>query len=85
MDFTTQVIYDFLKKEYKRATISKRELANELNVSMSTIDLYISKNIGIPPYKKLGNKPNSKVVFNIIDVAEFLAQTIKTQWKSIIF
>lgn len=72
------LIYDELKLKYNRATISKREMAHELNISYSTIDNYIAKGYGICNYKKLGNAKNAKVVFNIIDVAEFLSDTIKT-------
>ncbi len=75
---TAELIYQDLKSRYNKATIIKTELANELTVSTSTIDLYISKGIGIPNYKKLGTAKNAKVVFNIIDVAEYLSQTIKT-------
>ena len=70
--------YIMLRDFYKKAALNKRELANEIGVSLSTIDLYISKGVGIPNYKKLGTAKNAKVVFNIIDVAEFLSQTIKT-------
>ena len=73
----TELIYQDLKSRYKKASLNKRELSNELGVSISTIDLYISKSMGIPNYKKLGNAKNSKVVFNIIDIAEFLADTVK--------
>ena len=65
MEFTnpqTQLIYQDLKSRYNKASINKKELANELDVSISTIDLYMSKSIGIPNYKKLGNAKNSKVV-----------------------
>ena len=73
-----ELIYHDLQTRYKKSTLSKREMANELGISYSTIDGYISKGYGIPNYKKLGIAKNSKVVFNIIDVAEFLSQTIKT-------
>ena len=53
-------------------------MADELGISSSTLDLYISKGTGLPNYKKLGKAKNAKVVFNLIDVAEFLSQTIKT-------
>jgi len=72
------LIYQDLKSRYKKATVNKKELASELGVSVSTVDLYISKNMGIPNYKKLGAAKNSKVVFTIIDLAEFLSNTIKT-------
>lgn len=73
----TTLIYQDLKSRYNKASINKKELANELGCSCSTIDLYMSKSIGLPNYKKLGNAKNSKVIFNIIDVADFLSQTIK--------
>ena len=71
-------IYDYLKSKYKRATIGKKELATELGISLSTIDLYMSKGMGIPPYRKLGTAKNARVVFTIVDVADYLTQTIKT-------
>ena len=74
----TELVYQDLKSRYNKATLTKKELANEFTVSTSTIDLYISKGIGIPNYKKLGTAKNAKVIFNIIDVAEYLSQTIKT-------
>jgi hypothetical protein len=65
-------ILDYLKVKYKRVTIGKKELSNELGIALGTLDLYMSRGIGAPRYKKLGDKPNSRVVFNINDVAEFL-------------
>ena len=71
-------IYQELRKKYKRMTISKSEMSTELGISNSTLDLYISKGIGLPNYKKLGTAKNAKVIFNLLDVSEFLANTIKT-------
>ena len=71
-------LYKYLTQKYKRTVINKVELAFELGISNSTLDLYISKGIGLPNYKKLGNAKNSKVIFNLLDVADFLTQTIKT-------
>lgn len=71
-------IYQYLKEKYKRAVISKSEMAKELGISNSTLDLYISKGTGLPNYRKLGKSKNAKVVFNLYDVADFLSQTIKT-------
>ena len=78
MNQNTQLIYNDLKERYGKATLSKREMANELGISYSTIDGYIAKGYGIPNYLKLGKAKNAKVVFNIIDVATFLSQTIET-------
>ena len=71
----TALVYQDLKSRYNKATLTKKELANEFTVSVSTIDLYISKGVGVPNYKKLGTAKNAKVIFNI---AEYLTHTIKT-------
>ncbi len=78
MNQQQELIYNDLKDRYKKSTLSKREMAHELGISYSTIDGYIAKGYGIPNYKKLGKAKNAKVVFNIIDVAKFLSETIKT-------
>ena len=71
-------LFEYLQKKYKRLVISKTEMAEELGISNSTLDLYIAKGTGLPNYKKLGKAKNAKVVFNLLDVADFLSQTIKT-------
>jgi predicted DNA-binding transcriptional regulator AlpA len=76
-NWQTEFIYQDLKSRYNKSTLIKKELAKEMSCSTSTIDLYISKGYRLPNYKKLGTGKNSRVVFNIIDVAEFLSQTIK--------
>lgn len=77
MNKQTQLIYNDLRTRYKKASLSKAETANELGVSIATLDRYIKKAYGVPPYKKLGNAKNGRLIFNIIDVAEYLSQTIK--------
>lgn len=71
-------LYDYLVGKYKKAVLTKSELAVELGVGKSTIDQYIARAEGLPPYKKLGTAKNSRVVFNLFDVAKFLANTIAT-------
>ena len=77
MTTKAKLIYEDLKSRYKRITITKAEYANEVGQCVGTVDRRIKDKIGLPPYKKLGKAKNAKVVFNIIDVAEFLSQTIK--------
>jgi len=81
MNFSTpqaEQHYNYLKEKYKKITLIKPELATEMSISVSTINLYIAKGYGIPNYSKIGNAKNASVRFNILDVAEFLSQTIKT-------
>lgn len=78
-DIHKERLYQYLLKKFGRSVISKKELSLEMDISESTVDLYISKGTGIPNYKKLGNAKNAKVIFNLLDVADFLNSTIKTQ------
>ena len=71
-------LYEYLQKKYKRVVLSRSEMAKELGINNSTLDLYIAKGTGLPNYRKLGKAKNAKVVFNLLDVADFLSQTIKT-------
>jgi len=72
MQTSIEATYSYLKSKYNTSVIGKKEMAKELNIAPSTLDLYMSKGIGVPKYKKLGNKPNSRVIFNLYDLAIFL-------------
>lgn len=71
MDKLTEQIYETLRNKYKKLMISKKELAQEIGCTMSTIDRYM-KNNNIS-YKKIGNKAHCKVYFSLIEIAKFLA------------
>jgi len=66
--------YDYLLEKYKRVWIGKKEMAVESGASEAKIDLAVQKKMGIPPFRKDGNKKNSRVVFHIADVAQFLTE-----------
>ena len=72
------IMSEQLFKLYKKPILSRLELAELMDVSLSYIAKSISRGYGIPNYKKIGNKQNSKVIFNIFDIAEFLSDTTKT-------
>ncbi len=74
---TAHAIYNSLRERYQKETISKKETAKEIGVGLSTISRMMAEGIGIPNYKKIGSAKNSRVVFPIVDVAEFLADTIE--------
>ena len=63
-----------LMQRYKTMLISKKELALELGISYSSVENYIDRGYGVPKYKQLGTPKNAKIVFNLIDIAEFLAE-----------
>ncbi len=76
-NYINKAIYEDLTNRYQKTTINKKELANELSVSVSAVNNCIVNNYGIPEYVKLGEAKNSRVVFPIICVANYLSNTIK--------
>lgn len=72
MDTSTEQTYKYLKEKYNRTVIGKKEMAIELNISPSTLDLYMSQGIGVPKYKKATKAKNARVLFNIYDIAVYL-------------
>jgi hypothetical protein len=74
MNEITEKIYQELKKKYKRSVITKKELAQELGCTISTIDKNMqNKSKNLPLYKKISDKGNGRVIFPIQEVAIFLA------------
>ncbi len=49
-----------------------------MGVSTSYIAKSLARGYGVPNYKKLGTASNSKVVFNIFNIADFLSNSTKT-------
>lgn len=71
-------LYLTLRAEGYPLMVSKKDYANIVGCSLSTVDNYIREGYGCPNYKKLGNAKNAKVRFSLIDIANYLAQTVKT-------
>ncbi len=70
-------IEENLYKRYKKITLSKKELAQEMGIGLSTLNKYLANGMGLPNYIKMGDSANSRVLFNIHDVAEFMSNTTK--------
>lgn len=72
-------IYSELSAQGYSLFINKKEYADIVSCSTASVDNFIRNGYGCPDYKKLGNAKNSKVLFSLIDVANYLAgTTIKT-------
>ena len=67
----------YLTEKYNKAALFKKECANELGFSTSTLDNHIANNEGIPNYIKLGTAKNSRIAFPITEVAKFLSNTVE--------
>ena len=72
-------IFDQLRAEGYPLLITRQQYARIMGISLSTLDNYMARGYGLPNYKKMGSNKNARVLFNLRDVAEFIAaQTVKT-------
>ncbi len=70
-------ILEILLEKYNKVTLTKQELADELGFSLRTIDNMMKDRVILPKPLKIGFAKNSPVRFNIIDIAEFIADAIE--------
>lgn len=75
--YINELILKDLQSRYSKSTLTKEEVAKELNISVSSINSYIVKGTGIPEYVKIGNSKNGKVLFSVISLSIYLSNTIK--------
>ena len=78
MSEETEFIFNELRKDHP-LFIGREEYGEIIGVSTGTIARRIRAGIGLPNYKRAGDWKNSRILFNLKDVAEFLSsQTTKT-------
>ena len=65
-----------LKNEFGY-NLSKYDLAKVLDTSVQTIDRRIKESLNIPNYLRSSNGLKASYLFPVIDVAEYLCNTIK--------
>ena len=70
-----RAIYSELLSQGYGLLIKKKEYADISRCSISSVDNFIRKGYGCPPWKKFGDAKNSKVLFSLIDVANYLTGT----------
>jgi hypothetical protein len=75
--YFNEKIYEELKTKYGKLTLTKQDLSEVLDVSVSLINHYITKGYGIPEYIKVGSGPNGSVRFPVVNVVDYLSNTIK--------
>lgn len=68
----TNHILEVLTKKYNKATLTKNEVAEELGLSLRTIDSMLKTELILPKPLKIGDSKNAPVRFNIVDIAEFI-------------
>ena len=79
MSEEAQFIYDELRKEGFSLFIKKHQYAKIQGCSVSTVDNRLKAGFGLPNYKRMNDSKNGMILFNLRDVAEFIAgRTVKT-------
>ena len=68
-----QMYQDLLFKKYNKVQLTKKELAGELEISLSSLDNLISKDDLQIRHRRLGTSQKARYVFPILEVANFLA------------
>ena len=71
-----ETIYQELMQRYKKSVLTKQELANELSISVGSINNYICSGKKLPHYLKLGGAKNGRVVFPLRTIASFISNEL---------
>ncbi len=69
--------YERLKNKYKFGRLTKKQLADELNIAATTISKRLQTGKDLPNYQKAEGKA-ARVYFPILEVAKYLVKSIKT-------
>ncbi len=73
MNSTTQMYVDLLYRKYGKTQLTRIELAETLEISVSSLEGLILKGDLPIRYKRIGVSQKARYVFPIIEVANFLA------------
>lgn len=73
--YFSQLHYENLSSRYG-TNLTKKELAEVLKISVSSINNYIVKGEGIPQYIKVGTGKNGKILFPVVNVVDYLSNTV---------
>ena len=64
-------------------TLDQKQMSKAIGIGPSTLDLRIKDGRNLPRYIKIGDAKNSRIVFPLLSIAEFLTnQRQKVLWWS---
>jgi len=64
--------FQYLTSKYNKVAINRHELANELGVSLSTIDRQLKSRRGLPNFKRMGEGTKARILFPLSEVSIFI-------------
>ena len=68
-----EIYVDFLFKKYNKTQLTRKEIADVLEISLSSLDTLIANNTLPIRFKRIGNSQKARYIFPILEVANFLA------------
>lgn len=64
--------FKYLTKKYNKSGLTRKDLADELTCSLSTVDRLLKNGLGLPSYIRIGMGKRARIIFPIREVASFL-------------
>ena len=68
-----EIYINFLFKKYNKMQLTRKEVATELEISLTSLDTLIATNTLPVRYKRIGKSQKARYIFPIVDIANFLA------------
>ena len=69
----TELYVDLLYKKYNKTQLTRKEIAEVLEISLSSLDTLIANNSLPIRFIRIGNSQKARYIFPILEVANFLA------------
>lgn len=63
---------EMLFKKYNKTTLTRKEVSQELSISLSTLERNLNEDTLPIRYKRIGNGPKAKYVFPLKSVSDYL-------------
>ena len=73
MNDTLKFYINFLTNKYNKRQLNRKELCQELDISLSTLNNLINNDQLLIRYKRIGTSQKARFMFPIIEVANFLS------------
>lgn len=68
-----EIYVDFLFKKYNKTQLTRKEIAEVLEISLTSLDTLINNNTLPIRYRRIGNSQKARYIFPILEVANFLS------------
>ncbi|MFC2587105.1 MAG: helix-turn-helix transcriptional regulator [Campylobacter sp.] len=71
-EFLNAVLQSLERQFPSKQALDRRQTAEAIGIGLSTLDLRIKDGRNLPRYIKIGDAKNSRIVFPLLSIAEFL-------------